>query len=151
MIAVHMETHQLHLHPLKKHKLKVTKSRKALLQVLETSPQLLSADDIFEKVNKHVASDRATIYRTLHTFESLGIIDQVQLNDGLLRYEIAHEHGHHHHVVCTGCGVVEHISDAPTEKALHNMSKKLKQFSVITEHTLELFGICKKCVPKHKV
>lgn len=134
---------------LKKYKMKVTQPRVAVLEILHNGSNLYTADELFEKVNKKISSDRATIYRILHMFEKCHIVSPVQLKDGAVRYELAHEHGHHHHAVCTECGIVEHIADESAEKILHAMAKKLKQFNVVTDHSLEFFGRCKGCCPNN--
>lgn len=143
-----MHSHNEHIELLKSCKLKSTDTRLTILDILTHTDQLLSADELFELVNKRTNSDRATIYRTVATFQQCGIIIPVQFKDGVLRYELHHEHGHHHHAVCTECGTIEHIADEATEKMLHAMTKKLKKFSVVNDHALEFFGYCKSCKPK---
>ncbi len=135
---------------LKKHGLKVTDSRVAILNVLQHTDELLTADEIFDRVNRTVKSDRATVYRTVSTYAQVGLIEAVQLKDSSIRYEIAHKYDHHHHAVCTTCGVVEHIADESVEEVLRRMTKKLKKFSGVDEHALEFFGTCKKCATTQK-
>lgn len=99
-----------------------------------------------EHIAKHIKDksiNLVTIYRTLKSFEEAGIIRRVNLNQDSVYYELA-EH-HHHHIICTGCGTLEefetcHIS--PLTKSILTHSKKFKS---ITDHSLEVFGLCNKC------
>jgi Fur family ferric uptake transcriptional regulator len=118
--------------------LKVTDPRMMLFRILEKSgcnPQ--TADEI-RKISK---LDKVTVYRTLESFVDAGFVQQVEFRDGVARYEI--KHAHHHHVVCTKCGLVADVEDCMEEAGVKSLEKKTG-FS-IASHALEFFGICRKC------
>lgn len=52
---------------------------------------------------------------------------------------------HCHHVVCKGCGKVDHVNTDAIEEILKKVSRKIKGFSQVNEHTLEFFGFCTYC------
>jgi Fe2+ or Zn2+ uptake regulation protein len=87
--------------------------------------------------------DEATVYRALEALASSGIIRRVDLGHSHAHYEF--EKSHHHHIVCTDCGVVEDIEVISVEKELEKMTGSSKQFKSIYSHNLEFFGSCKSC------
>ncbi len=132
---------------LKQHGLKNTEGRKRILDVLSSYDQPLSVEDVIKYLGKK-APDIVTVYRTLETLKNKKLLSEVKFKDGLSRFELSSSDGDHcHHAVCTSCGVAEHIHDEKLEKALDVVSSRLKLFKNISEHSLEFFGVCKKCTP----
>lgn len=133
---------------LKQKGLKATEPRLAVLNQLYGVHDPVSADDLFLKLKKKGA-DKVTIYRTLESFQKIGLLREVVFKDKISRYELVHNSGHHcHHAVCDICGATEHIEDQEIEKALDVLSSKFKKMKYISEHALEFFGICKSCSVK---
>lgn len=98
---------------LKRHGLKVTMPRLKVLEVLECAdPHHLSAEDVYRellKVDQSVSF--TTIYRVLSQFESAGIIERHNFDDGHAVYELANSE-HHDHMVDVDTGTVtEFMSD----------------------------------------
>lgn len=125
---------------LKRVGLRATPRRVSLLGGLQKAHGPLSAEDLHREVR---GLDLVTVYRNLQEFVKAGIAAEVRFKDGIVRYEIAH--AHHHHLVCTDCGLVEEIAAcdmAPLEKRVLQGSRR---FTRISEHALEFFGLCKKC------
>ena len=121
-------------------RLRATPKRIRLLEVLHIMGRPLSVDALHTQVK---GMDLVTVYRTMQAFVRAGLVREVRFKDAIVRYEFAH--GHHHHLVCTDCGVVEEIEAcdvAPLEK---NVLKHSHHFKTISEHALEFFGLCKKC------
>ena len=121
---------------------KITGPRQAILEKLRQQAHPMSIKELFANLPK---CDLATVYRSMHLLESMGIVKRFDLGDGLARFELLHEgdDGHHHHLVCTRCaGVVEieecFISDLEARIATNN------GFTSVT-HKLEFFGICPAC------
>ena len=94
--------------------MKLTNQRKDLLDILLHSSEPISADEIFKKNKKTEALDLVTIYRCLKRFEELNLVTRLEFGDGISRFELTTETGHHHHhVICRECSRVEplHICD----------------------------------------
>lgn len=129
---------------LQQKKLRVTKLRMRMLEILRACAKPISAEDILHSLSKdHFKIHKTSIYRQLVVLLREKIITEVQLGDKKRRYEL-YPDDHHHHVVCMDCGRVE---DVPSERDVDEFEKKLaqeKQFKVI-HHSLEFFGICAKC------
>ena len=112
-----MAVNEAHFRKLLREKgLKVTNQRLRILEVLESSPNRhLTAEEIYRQV-KDTCPDMglATVYRTIQLFLELQLIDRIDLNDGLVRYEIgeAGQTKHrHHHLICRACGKVQAFED----------------------------------------
>lgn len=123
---------------------KVTGARRAILQVLRAQPHPLSIKEIFSALPSKDC-DLATVYRSMHLLEEMGMVKRFDFGEGLSRYELLSEgdDGHHHHLVCTNCaGVVE--LDECVMKELEERIAASNGFKAVT-HRLEFFGICPAC------
>jgi Fur family ferric uptake transcriptional regulator len=134
------------LRRIKKAQLKLTGPRKALVHAIAHYQGPFAAEDIFNAVKKSAKNkkfDLVTVYRTLTTFEDLGILTSCHFGDGTIRYEVRGEDGHHHHhIICTSCKKIRplpfcHLDDE--EKRVQKMG-----FLNLT-HKLEFFGLCPDC------
>ncbi|ABN51782.1 MAG TPA: transcriptional repressor [Hungateiclostridium thermocellum] len=122
---------------------KNTKSRKAVIEVLENAENPLSAEDIFLCIKKQGSSvNLSTVYRTLDLMESKSVVNKIVMMDGKARYELTVD-GHRHHLVCTNCHKSVPIDFCPLE----NMEKDIGMRSDfdITGHKIEIYGICPNC------
>lgn len=88
--------------------------------------------------------DRASVYRTIALFESLGIVHRLQLGwKHKLELTGTFSH-HHHHLTCLKCGQTTALpEDKRLEKQLLSFAKA-RGFTP-QDHQLEIRGICKKC------
>jgi Fe2+ or Zn2+ uptake regulation protein len=131
-----------HISTLKKSGLKVTPHRIAIYRLLSAVHTPLSIKAIHQKLQK-TGIDHATVYRTLLSFVRAGLVKQIDLQDEHTYFELVDEHDHHH-VVCKKCKTIADFTGCGIDSVI---SKALKQtgFSAIENHSLELFGMCKKC------
>lgn len=124
--------------------MKVTQQRSQVLKILLAHPAPITADEIFKKFESgEEKADLVTIYRILKKFEESLLVSRQEFGDGVARFELALESGHHHHhVICRHCQRVEplHICDLEQHiKTVEGMG--YKQVS----HRLDFFGVCSKC------
>ncbi len=121
---------------------RLTKTKKAIIDVLNETNCLCSKDELVEKlVGKGLNPNRSTIYRELKFLEEIGLATKnTILNKDY--YEIANHH--HHHLVCLKCEGIEIIE---MQGDLEDREKQIeKEHSFVVEkHTLDFFGYCKKC------
>ena len=101
-----------------------------------------AADLVDEAQRRHADVGRATVFRTLDAFTSLGLVERVDLPDGDHAY-VACDAVHHHHAICTGCGRSLDVDDAGLSEVLARIGRD-EGFRV-TAHRLELFGLCAAC------
>jgi|TARA_B100000315_G_C14424603_1_gene517225 Fur family ferric uptake transcriptional regulator len=98
---------------LKRAGLKLTLPRLKVLEVLESAePHHLSAEDVYKHfIDQDESVGLATVYRVLTQFESAGIVERHNFDDGHSVYELA-PGVHHDHMVDVDTGrVVEFMSD----------------------------------------
>jgi len=129
---------------LRKAGLKVTLPRVKILQLLESSESRhLSAEDVYKAL---IEADEdvglATVYRVLTQFESAGLVERHHFEGGHSVFELSTIE-HHDHLVCSKCGLVEEFYDEVIETQQDKIA--LKFGFEITDHSLNLYGICKDC------
>lgn len=129
--------------------LKVTNQRIGVLEVLSGSEDShLTAEEIYDVVRvKYPEIGLATVYRTIQLFLRLHLIDQINLDDGCVRYEMRAEDAggqhHHHHLICLSCGKVFSFNGDLLE-ALEEYILDKDGFQVV-DHKVQLYGYCREC------
>ena len=128
---------------LKNNGFKYTKKREALLTYLIKRNRYVSAKEVFDYMNqefKGVSYD--TIYRNLHAFSELDLLEETDLNgETKFRFHCCQgEIGHHHHFICTVCGMTKEIHMCPM-----NYFENQLNGCTIEGHRFEIFGRCENC------
>jgi Fur family transcriptional regulator, ferric uptake regulator len=120
-------------------------ARSRIVDLLGRQDCLLSAQEIFDALRTEGRPvGIASVYRVLDVLTELGLVQRIELGEGLARYEpVAIGGEHHHHVVCDYCGKVEVFIDQPLERALSSLSRRLG-FDVAA-HDVLLRGACADC------
>ncbi len=124
---------------------KATPGRVLLLSVLFGEQKPVTVSYLEKKLKNAV--DRVTLYRALESMVASGVVREVDFRHGHAHYELQVLRPHHHHIVCTSCGLVEDV-DCNTEPFVKQVAKKAKKFSAIDDHSMEFFGICKACAAR---
>lgn len=130
---------------LRKSGYKATSSRLAILELFEKTKKPLSAQEIIESLPH--GSDHVTVYRTLKSLKTKGIIKQIDLRHNHAHYELTNLK-EHHHLVCLQCGKVEDVHRCGVEVMESSVLRNSKHFAEIQQHALEFYGICKACIKK---
>lgn len=123
---------------------RITKTRKAICEIISNSKKPISAACISELLlEKSISVNKTTVYRELAFLLDKGFILQVFIDPKRLFYESTYL-PHHHHFVCQDCGQLE---DVYLDNELKEVEKKLEQKNKakIKHHSLEFFGLCKNC------
>ena len=84
----------------------------------------------------------ATVYRAVAAMLGSGWIERVGERDGSVLYAICASGGHHHHVVCDGCGKVA-TTTCPVRVDAGSADER--DGFVITRHEVTLYGLCPAC------
>ncbi len=118
------------------HGLRVTEARKTLINSLASFDAPASITEIAERTD----IDTATVYRNIKTLFDIGVLETITLDDGTIKYALAHDH-HHDHIVCTNCGTIVHIPCT----AAHTHTISHPDFASISHHNITYFGLCTRC------
>jgi len=130
---------------LKEKGFKVTQTRLDILGIFSNGCKPINAEYIY-KILKNKRVNLVTIYRTLLSFEKASILKRVNLHQESVYYELVGDH-HHHHIVCLKCKKVSNFNGCKEDSDLLILKalKQTKDFDLISHHSFDLFGICKKC------
>jgi Fur family peroxide stress response transcriptional regulator len=122
--------------------IKVTPQRIAIYKELASTDQHPSTETIYKKIKDYYPNiSLTTVYRTLETFEKLGLISVVNVLYNAARYDANLDP--HHHIVCTECKKVEDVYD----ESLNNLdisNKTLGDYQV-EGYSILLSGVCTSC------
>jgi Fe2+ or Zn2+ uptake regulation protein len=123
-----------------------TSSRRTLVATLAAAGRPLTIPEILEATP---SLPQSSAYRNLTTLADAGVVRRVAGTDDHGRFELAEElSGHHHHLVCGGCGKVEDLHpSAGLERALRDAAGAAvaEEGYRVTEHRLDLVGLCPAC------
>lgn len=113
--------------------------RQALVHSVAAKDRHFTAEEIRQELPN---VGRATVFRSLNLLEDTGILCRVLLEDGSLHYQLSHR-GHHHHLICTECGVSEDLIGCDIESMLKE--KAGAHHFEMDSHRLEVYGRCLGC------
>jgi Fur family transcriptional regulator, ferric uptake regulator len=120
-------------------------ARRVVVEFLGAQDCCLSAQEVHDGVR--AAGSRigiASVYRALDGLDELGLVQRVDLGDGISRYERADPRGdHHHHLVCDDCGKVEPFEDSALEAAIAGVAGG--RGYEVAAHDVVLRGACGDC------
>ncbi len=126
---------------LKEKSLAVTRPRLSILKTILKCSVPQSVEEIYNGLGK-TPCDMATVYRVLHQFEEVGIVNLIHLEKDLVHYEYNNPLHHHHHVICNNCKKIELIEDCYLDQLELFLTKKgYKNLA----HKLQFSGLCKSC------
>lgn len=122
-------------------------ARRLVVDFLERQDCCLSAQEIHDSVRAGGTQvGIASVYRALDGLDELGLVQRVDLGDGISRFERADSGGeHHHHLVCDDCGKVEPFADQALEAAIVSVAGG-RGYDVAA-HEVVLRGACGDCRP----
>ena len=101
-----------------------------------------SLEDLQSEVrNKIGAGDYSTVFRAVAVLEEEGVVQKVELGDGLSRYEARGDH--HEHVRCASCGKVAGVPGCVIEGAAREVEASTG--FRLTGHSLVFSGLCPDC------
>lgn len=128
---------------LKEHGLSETGPRKAIFEaLLKSDHEPVTMNKLVLEASQY--ADRATVYRTVKTLESIDIIKRLNIG-WKYKLELSDDfHGHHHHISCIKCGATHAVhNDEYLESTLSQLAER--NGYDLTDHMLDMHGICKEC------
>ena len=133
---------------LSKNHINRTKFRTDLLNLFYTSSKSLSVEDIMKFFSKSI--NKATVYRSLDSFENKGLIHRVPDSNNCKRYSLckdnecsATSHNHNHgHFICYSCNQTFCLDDIKTPDITFMKGFYIQELKLIAE------GYCQDCYKK---
>ncbi len=121
---------------------KITPPRLAVIEVIAHGHEHLNPQEILGRAQLlHPAIGRATVYRTLEMLTQLGVVRPIYVGENGPTYIRAD--GDHHHMVCSGCGVVIDFDQCVAEQMKDDLRTRFG--FLVQNHLLEFYGLCTKC------
>jgi len=118
--------------------LRMTQQRRLILRVLAEADDHPDAKGIFTRAFAHDPTlSLSTVYRTMKVLESQGAIERHAFEDGISRYEHAHQE-HHDHLIDIDSGEVIEFSSDAIEELQRRIASELGY--ELVRHRLELYG-----------
>jgi Fur family ferric uptake transcriptional regulator len=125
--------------------LPVTQQREAIADVVFSSSEHLSVEDIEQKLRESGERiGKATIYRTLEMLVRSGLVEEHDFGEGFKRYE--HLFGQkpmREHLICTECGKVSDIHSPQLVQMQEDVARK-HGFQP-ARYRLQIYGLCADC------
>ncbi|WP_345243839.1 Fur family transcriptional regulator [Pontibacillus salipaludis] len=119
---------------------KYTDKREDLLRFFYEQNGYRTARDVkIMMEDKYPGISFDTIYRNLHLFVDLGLLEVTEL-EGEKHFRMKCESKHHHHFICLDCGKTKEIHTCPMQQ----VSGELQDYSV-ENHKFEIYGKCPAC------
>lgn len=130
---------------LAKHAIKATKARISIYNMISSTSNGLSAEDLYKSCqDKGLNINLSTVYRTLEIFEAKDIIEKYDIGDGCYKFSIKN-HSHKHILECSICH--KEVELTCPMKQIEELVKSETGF-VSVDHQLVMKGICKECGKK---
>jgi Fur family transcriptional regulator, peroxide stress response regulator len=127
--------------------IKLTHQRLEIFKELMVVRDHPSAESIHKKLQEKlpmIAID--TVYRTLTTFDELGLVKKLHVMNERTLFDTNLEI--HHHFICTRCKKVEDIYWSDFDKTM--LPAMVEKIGKIQSRHLELHGVCNSCLERSK-
>jgi len=109
-----------------KRRIRLTRQRRVILQVMDDAEQHLDVDQILERAQKIDSGVHlVTVYRTIDLLKKHGLIDELDLLHlrGDRHYYETHGPRDHIHVACLRCGKVREFESRLYEQLMQQISR----------------------------
>ena len=135
---------------LRKSGLKSTIPRTLVLEVLFRANTPLRIKDVCSRLSKKKSAiDLVTVYRTIEIFCLKGIVRRVDFGEDAAYYEY-NDGKDNHHISCIICKRRSKIDGCFFPEVESRLKAKIPEFDSILRHSIEFFGMCKKCSKKSR-
>lgn len=124
---------------------RMTKQRKAILNILKNTDVHPTADWIYDQVKEEIPNiSLGTVYRNLNVLEEMGEIMVLDYGSSYSRYDGNPEN--HYHFKCENCGQVFDID----HNVIEDLNKRVNENTAfkVNTHRLEFYGLCPECQNK---
>ncbi len=134
-----------------KRRIRLTRQRRVILQVMDDAEQHLDVDQILERAQKIDSGVHlVTVYRTIVLLKKHGLIDELDLLHlrGDRHYYETHGPRDHIHVACLRCGKVREFESRLYEQLKQQIARDFNM--KVTVSRTEVGGYCAECLAEEK-
>lgn len=121
---------------------KVTPQRLAICEYVLSRKDHPTTDMVYEEAKgRYPTLSLATVYQTLHLLADIGLLQELELNDGVSRYDP--NTSPHINIICKNCGMVEDYEAENVRKLWSKIIQSLG-FEPIGQR-LDVYRYCDQC------
>ncbi|ORJ56999.1 Fe2+/Zn2+ uptake regulation protein [Mycobacterium simiae] len=128
------------------HRSRMTAQQRAVLDLLQRSDRFRSAQQLHLELRQDdgVRVGLVTVYRILHAFAGLEMVETQRAEDGEMLYRLRTTSEHRHYLLCRQCG----LAIGFTVDDVECLTSQLAQQHRFTEvaHQIDFYGTCPQCV-----
>jgi len=123
-----------------------TTNRHRVLEVIGDNSRPLSAQQIFDTLNRTDNINRVTVYRILDLLLEKGLVDRISGGGRSFVYGLAPNANHpaHPHFYCKACGRLECLNPRSLSVDLHSMRRTFP--GLIENVAVRVDGVCENCL-----
>lgn len=119
--------------------LKVTPQRLAVYRAIVSRHDHPSAEELYEELKGKIEGiSLTTVYRTLSSLETVGLVQRVPTLKDKVRYDARVEP--HSHFICLNCGRIFDVDSVPEINL-----EKFETVGTPINCTMVCYGICREC------
>jgi Fur family peroxide stress response transcriptional regulator len=129
-------------------KIKVTPQRMAVYSILKDTKSHPNVEKIYQQLKpNYPAMSLATVYKTVDVLKKVGLIQELNIGDGGLRYDA--DINPHSHIYCEGCGRIDDLQQNCFAADFNgkNLLKKINEETGFEISSIQLYfyGLCPQC------
>ncbi len=126
---------------------RMTHQRMEIFREVAKTDEHPDAETIYTRVRRRIpVISLDTVYRTLTTFEKLGVVSRVYALCDRARFDALTSP--HHHFVCAQCGMLRDFW-SPEADAL-GIPEEVQSWGVVKSIHVEVRAVCSKCANRKK-
>lgn len=123
--------------------LRVTPQRLEIFRELARAEDHPSAEKLHQRLLRRMPMlSLDTVYRTLGTFTSLGLINKVETVESQAHYEVSQRH--HHHLICEQCGSIIDFTWPQIDRT--DLPEDIKSHGCFERKSVVVYGTCCSCL-----
>jgi Fur family ferric uptake transcriptional regulator len=122
----------------------VTKQRLSIAGLLSEMAGHPTIEELYDDLREIEPSiGQATVYRTLKLLKDAGLVMDLRVDEGVVRFEAVNTRKHHDHFICRHCGKIVEIHSPALEKA--QMELATEHGFILEEQAHCVYGLCSEC------
>ncbi len=122
---------------------RITQPLIIICDILSKTNRILNPTEVFlEAKESYPKIGLVTVYRSMEKLEEIGLIERVHMPDGCQSFFRA-ANGHKHLLICTKCSKAKYF-EGDNLNPLFDRTGEAFGYK-ITNHWLQLFGLCETC------